>query len=580
MLSLHLLGAHGLHHADQDIGASIQYRKAWALLAYLAVENDRRHPREHLAQLLWPQLALAPARTNLRQVLANLNRVFDACGVPGLLDLGRDAVTLVPQSNALVDVLALQRFAGGMAAEEDLRQVERVCERFGAELLGELAFPDCAEYEEWLQLARGRLVALGIEALQRIAEAQHAAGRGVEAIATARRLVALDEWNEAHHRLLMKLLVAAGQLQQALSVYDALCRSLREELDSEPEPATAALHAAIESAAKSGGEIVFAATGGHASGLRRWFTAVHCELHDVPADQREAAIAGIAACLRTAGAVLLPTEATRVTGCFCGEPDAGGAQRTALDAARAAVVTAEACGARVTIALCSGLARMGGDGLVMLGNPVEWAARLATLAAGGRVVLCDAVQRKLAPAFETRRLRDVLLEDVAQPITLWELGRERRDAGQVRPSASHAPAAIAAPSDLQTQRVPVGGHDAGSGARAWLTVMRGAERGRRIVLRGEPTVIGRASDADVQIPHRTVSRHHCMVWLDGERFRIRDLGATNRTCVNDATVQEVELDHGDRVVLGDAVMQFAWRSDPPTMPVGHPDAAERTGRAP
>ena len=46
--------------------------KARALLAYLAVESDRPHPRETLAGLLWPDQSDATARANLRQALTNL----------------------------------------------------------------------------------------------------------------------------------------------------------------------------------------------------------------------------------------------------------------------------------------------------------------------------------------------------------------------------------------------------------------------------------------------------------------------------------------------------------------------------
>lgn len=127
--------------------------------------------------------------------------------------------------------------------------------------------------------------------------------------------------------------------------------------------------------------------------------------------------------------------------------------------------------------------------------------------------------------------------------------------------------ADAAGEELQTLQVPAS--RAGErGVRAWLTLVEGGERGKRIALRGEPTVIGRASDADVQIAHGTVSRHHCLVWLEDGRFRVRDLGATNRTRVNDVVVLERELADGDRVRLGDAMLAFAQRrAEASTLPL-------------
>ncbi len=71
-------------------------------------------------------------------------------------------------------------------------------------------------------------------------------------------------------------------------------------------------------------------------------------------------------------------------------------------------------------------------------------------------------------------------------------------------------------------------------------------------------MIGRSSDADLQVPHGTVSRHHCAVWRDGTRYRIRDMGSTNLTRVNGAIVQEAALADGDQIQLGDSVLRFAY----------------------
>ena len=46
--------------------------KTRALLAYLAVENSRPHPREFLAELLWPERPQGVALANLRHTLADL----------------------------------------------------------------------------------------------------------------------------------------------------------------------------------------------------------------------------------------------------------------------------------------------------------------------------------------------------------------------------------------------------------------------------------------------------------------------------------------------------------------------------
>lgn len=86
MPSVRIPGVPRLLADGRDISASIQYRKGWALIGYLAIERGRRHSCEHVDQLLWPALAPAAARTNLRQVIANFNRVFERHGAADLLD--------------------------------------------------------------------------------------------------------------------------------------------------------------------------------------------------------------------------------------------------------------------------------------------------------------------------------------------------------------------------------------------------------------------------------------------------------------------------------------------------------------
>lgn len=91
---------------------------------------------------------------------------------------------------------------------------------------------------------------------------------------------------------------------------------------------------------------------------------------------------------------------------------------------------------------------------------------------------------------------------------------------------------------------------------SWIEVVRGADKGVRLMVTEKPLVIGRSSDADLRVVHQTVSRHHCAIWREGSRVRIRDLGSTNRTRVNDALVEEAELSDGDNVMLGETVLRF------------------------
>jgi diguanylate cyclase (GGDEF)-like protein len=69
-------------------------------------------------------------------------------------------------------------------------------------------------------------------------------------------------------------------------------------------------------------------------------------------------------------------------------------------------------------------------------------------------------------------------------------------------------------------------------------------------------LVGRTPEARLHIPHASVSRRHCEVWRDGDTYRVRDLGATNPTRVNDQPRAEAVLVDGDHITVGEILLKF------------------------
>ena len=63
-------------------------------------------------------------------------------------------------------------------------------------------------------------------------------------------------------------------------------------------------------------------------------------------------------------------------------------------------------------------------------------------------------------------------------------------------------------------------------------------------------VLGRSSQADVQIYDERISRRHCQIALDDAGARVRDLSSGNGTYVNQVEVRETALADGDVLMLG------------------------------
>jgi diguanylate cyclase (GGDEF)-like protein len=102
--------------------------------------------------------------------------------------------------------------------------------------------------------------------------------------------------------------------------------------------------------------------------------------------------------------------------------------------------------------------------------------------------------------------------------------------------------------------VPV---DKAQRAAACVVVISGERLGQRADIDRRRIVVGRANDADFCIPHSSVSRRHCELWKDGEDYRIKDLGATNPTRVNDLAIEgEAELHDGDHIAIGECLLKF------------------------
>ncbi|MBW8060475.1 MAG: FHA domain-containing protein [Solirubrobacterales bacterium] len=114
-----------------------------------------------------------------------------------------------------------------------------------------------------------------------------------------------------------------------------------------------------------------------------------------------------------------------------------------------------------------------------------------------------------------------------------------------------------APDATGFHHAPVFG-DAPAGPDAWLIAERGGglEAGERFDLIGGLS-IGRSKEADVQIQDRYASGLHARIFSRDGRSYIEDMGSTNGTLLNDATLKgEAELIDGDLVRIGDTELRF------------------------
>jgi SARP family transcriptional regulator, regulator of embCAB operon len=96
----------------------------------------------------------------------------------------------------------------------------------------------------WIDAQRRRLEEILVRSLELVGRACVSIGGGEldTAERAARQLIERAPYRESGHRLLMETLEARGNTAEALLVYEALRRRLRDELGAAPSSSTQAIH--------------------------------------------------------------------------------------------------------------------------------------------------------------------------------------------------------------------------------------------------------------------------------------------------------------------------------------------------
>jgi DNA-binding SARP family transcriptional activator len=235
-LSLRLFGdVKLLRGPAQDIALP---RKTQLLLAYLALNNGQRHPRDKLAALLWQDRPEEQARQSLRQCLFTLGKAIGD-DQPPLVLADRNQLSLDSECVA-VDVWRFERHVAADSPED----LEQAAALYGGDLLDSLSFDDDS-LDAWCAAERTRLPDQFYESLATLTSHYVDTLNLDAAIESGRRLVGLDPLREDAHRSLMRIYQRVGRRADALKQYRSCVDILRQELNVEPEAATTRLHQEI-----------------------------------------------------------------------------------------------------------------------------------------------------------------------------------------------------------------------------------------------------------------------------------------------------------------------------------------------
>ncbi len=87
-----------------------------------------------------------------------------------------------------------------------------------------------------------------------------------------------------------------------------------------------------------------------------------------------------------------------------------------------------------------------------------------------------------------------------------------------------------------------------------------------VEVRRAEVIVGRHSNADLQLMQSDVSRHHCRIFFAGDQWQIGDLGSMNGIQVNNEKVQSAVLRENDVVGIATHLFRVVLDSDHPVEP--------------
>jgi DNA-binding SARP family transcriptional activator len=228
---IQLLGDFNVQIGDIRI-TSFGTQKAAMLLAFLACFPDKKHSRESLIEMLWPECDSNSGRQRLSTTLWTLRRIFEPSdsSVDSVVISDRTSVSLSP-SQVTTDVKefeALLECADKASSTQERRALlQEALSLYHGALLPEF-------YVDLIIAEQTRLEARFIQKAQQFCILLEEAGDFERAIHYAQRIVNIDALQEEGRQLLIRLLVRAGHPLDALRQYHDFERKLQAEWGISP----------------------------------------------------------------------------------------------------------------------------------------------------------------------------------------------------------------------------------------------------------------------------------------------------------------------------------------------------------
>ena len=238
-LSLQLQGIFRVELNQQQV-EGLRTNKTRALLAYLAIEKDKRHRRDAVAALLWPDQEEKLAKQSLRQAIFSLKK---SLGQQDILLSSSQYIQMDSAVEVWTDTGEIERLAKECQEHIHgsidhcllcLKRQEKILDLFQGEFLADLPALDSNVFNEWYILKRERLHQLALKANGHLANYYERRGELRKAITYLMTQLQLEAWREESHFQAMRIYARLGERSKALAQFQTCTNVLREEFGVEP----------------------------------------------------------------------------------------------------------------------------------------------------------------------------------------------------------------------------------------------------------------------------------------------------------------------------------------------------------
>ncbi|MHB8368676.1 MAG: AAA family ATPase [Leptospirales bacterium] len=221
------------------------FKKPMALITYLFVESNRPHTRSYLSDLLWPEVLDKKGDNSLRQSLHLLRAKLSTDESDPVILTTPKSVQLNPKLFRRLDSSGFFHPSKDCDILHDPQECPDCREQITETLLSirgpvfeGLSFPECEELQNWITAIQEGLIERSRWAIDRIVsllEKEHQPGIAVRLLD---HFLKMDPLDEERARTQIAILGKMGNVSAAQNRYVQLRKSLKSELDVEPDTST------------------------------------------------------------------------------------------------------------------------------------------------------------------------------------------------------------------------------------------------------------------------------------------------------------------------------------------------------